>query len=102
MNKQKTRRFADTLINALNRHPYGKMSALGEKDSDNTKVIFTGKKEEWPRWSTQFLGIATTKKFKLSLLGKEIPPEENVELDEESTDNEMRRMVKYRSANERA
>jgi hypothetical protein len=78
------------------------MSALGEKDSDNAKVIFTGKKEDWPRWSTQFLGIATTKKFKLSLLGKEIPPEENVELDEESTDNEMKRMVKYRSANERA
>jgi hypothetical protein len=78
------------------------MSVFGDKEMDYGKLRFSGKKEDWPKWSVQFLAVASVKKFKMSLLGKETPPREDVELDEESSDASVKKQLKNRAANERA
>ncbi len=57
-----------------------------DKETDFTRIQFSGRKEDWPRWSTQFLALAHLKKFKKSLMGQETPPDEEEELDEDSMD----------------
>ena len=42
-----------------------------ERETDFAKIRFSGRKEDWPIWSTQFLALAQLKKFKNALLGKE-------------------------------
>ena len=73
-----------------------------DKDTDYTKLRFSGKKEDWPRWSTQFLALAQLKRFKKSLLGQETPPNEEEELDEESSDSKIQQKLKARTANDKA
>jgi gag-polypeptide of LTR copia-type len=75
---------------------------VDEKDTEFTKLGFSGRKEDWPRWSTQFLGLARIKGFKKSLLGQDPPPDEEIELDEDSNDIKTRQQLKARSANDRA
>ena len=75
---------------------------MDDKESDYGKLRFSGKKEDWPKWSAQFLAVATVKKFKLCLLGKEIVPNESEELDENSSDTDIKNRLKARNANERA
>ena len=55
-----------------------------EKETNYAKSRFSGRKQDWPIWSTQFLALAQLKKFKKSLLGKETPPDEEEDLDEDS------------------
>jgi hypothetical protein len=50
------------------------MSVNDDKESDYVKLRFIGKKEDWPKWSTQFMVLAQLKKFKKNLLGKEKTP----------------------------
>ena len=64
-----------------------------DRESDYTKLCFSGKKEDWPIWSTQFLALAQLKKFKRSLLGLEVPPSEYVDLDEDSSDPDTKKRV---------
>lgn len=78
------------------------MSVYDDKESDYVKLRFTGKKEDWPKWSTQFMALAQLKKFKKTLLGQENTPKESEELDEESEDIEEKKKLKARTANERA
>ena len=78
------------------------MSFLEEKESDYVKLRFSGKKEDWPKWSTQFLALAQLKKFKRHLLGLEEIPNESEELDEDSLDNDVKKKLRARTANERA
>ena len=73
-----------------------------EREVDYAKLRFTGRKEDWPTWSTQFLALAQVKKFKNTLVGKETPPSEEEDLDEDSSDAETRKKLKARAANERA
>ena len=73
-----------------------------DRESDYTKLRFSGRKEDWPIWSTQFLALAQLKKFKRSLLGQELPPDEDEDLDEDSSDAETRKKSKARTSNERA
>ena len=47
-----------------------------ERETDYAKIRFTGRNQDWPIWSTQFLALAQLKKFKNALLGKETPPDE--------------------------
>ena len=46
--------------------------------------------------------MAQLKKFKKSLLGQEQPPNEDEDLDEDSSDAETRKKLKARTANEKA
>ena len=73
-----------------------------ERESELFKLRFSGRKEDWPIWSTQFLALAQLKKFKRSLLGQELPPNEDEDLDEDSSDAETRKKSKARTANEKA
>ena len=75
------------------------MSAYDDKESAFVKLRFTGKKEDWPKWSTQFLALAQLKKFKKNLLGEEKTPQENEDLDENSDDIEVKKKLKARTAN---
>jgi hypothetical protein len=52
--------------------------------------------------SAQFLALAQLKKFKKALLGKETPPDEEEDLDEDSSDAEIKKKLRARVANERA
>ena len=73
-----------------------------EREAEFIKLRFSGRKEDWPIWSTQFLALAQLKKFKQSLMGQELPPDEEEDLDEDSSDAEMKRKLKARTANEKA
>ena len=73
-----------------------------EKETDYTKIRFSGRKQDWPIWSTQFLALAQLKKFKKALLGKETPPDEEEDLDEDSSDADIKKKLRARLANERA
>ena len=73
-----------------------------ERESELINLCFSGRKENWPIWSTQFLALAQLKKFKRSLLGQELPPDEEEDLNEDSSDAETRRKLKARTANEKA
>jgi hypothetical protein len=46
--------------------------------------------------------LAQLKKFKKALLGKETPPDEEEDLDEDSSDAEIKKKLRARVANERA
>ena len=65
-----------------------------ERESELFKLRFSGRKEDWLIWSTQFLALAQLKKFKRSLLGQELPPDENEDLDEDSSDAETKKSQK--------
>jgi hypothetical protein len=66
------------------------MSVFDDKERNYGKLRFSGKKEDWPKWSAQFLALASVKKFKKSLSGQDTPPKENIELDEDSSDLESK------------
>ena len=72
------------------------------RESEFVKLQFSGRKEDWPVWSTQFLALAQLRNFKRSLLGQEIPPNEYEDLDEDSSNAEIRRKLKARKANDAA
>ena len=36
---------------------------MDDKESDYGKLCFSGKKEDWSKWSAQFLAVATVTKF---------------------------------------
>ena len=67
------------------------MRFLENKESDYVKLKFSGKKKDWPKWSTQFLALAQLKKFKMHFLGLEEIPNENEKLDENSLDNDVKK-----------
>ena len=73
-----------------------------ERETDYAKIRFTGRIQDWPIWSTQFLALAQLKKFKNSLLGRETPPDEEEDLDEDSSDAEIKKKLRARAANEKA
>ena len=73
-----------------------------DRESDFTKICFSGEKKDGPIWSTQFLALAQLKKFKRSLLGQELPPNEDEDLDEDSSDADTRKKSKARTSNEKA
>jgi hypothetical protein len=73
-----------------------------ENETDYAKIRFSGRKQDWPIWSTQFLALAQLKMFKKALLGKETPPDEEEDLDEDSSDAEIKKKLRARAANERA
>ena len=72
-----------------------------ERETNYAKIRFSGLKQDWPIWSTQFLALAQLKKFKKALLGKEIPPDEEENLDEDSSDAEIKKKLRARTANEK-
>ena len=73
-----------------------------ERETDYAKIRFSGRKQDWPIWSTQFLALAQLKKFKRALLGQETPPAEDEDLDEDSSDGEIKKKLRARAANEKA
>ena len=75
---------------------------MDDKESDYGKLRFTGKKEDWPKWSETFLAIAAVKNFKRVLLGLDKVPNEKLELDEDSQEINIKKQLRVRSANERA
>jgi chromatin segregation and condensation protein Rec8/ScpA/Scc1 (kleisin family) len=73
-----------------------------EREAEFIKLRFSGRKEDLPIWSTQFLALAQLKKFKRSLLGQELPLDEKEDLDEDSSDAETRKKLKARISNKKA
>ena len=90
------------LIGRKHQHYQEYKTMSEDRESDYTKLWFSGRKEDWPIWSTQFLALAQLKKFKRSLLGLEVPPSEYEDLDEDSSDADTKKKSKARTSNDRA
>ena len=65
-------------------------------------ITFNGKKTEWPSWSKKFLSRANKKGYKKILLGKEIAPNDSVDIESETDDKKKQKMKELRSLNEDA
>ena len=63
-------------------------------------ITFNGKKTEWPSWSKKFLSRANKKGYKKILLGKEIAPNDSVDIESETDDKKKQKMKELRSLNE--
>ena len=68
-----------------------------------TKIItFSGKKTEWPLWSEKFKARATRKGYKDILLGKELVPDDSVDVEKIEDVTERKKNQKLRELNEEA
>ena len=65
-------------------------------------ITFNGKKTEWPSWSKKFLSRANKKGYKKILLGKEIVPDDNVDIESEVDEKKKEKMQELRRLNEDA
>ena len=67
------------------------------------KVIpFSGKAVDWPVWNEKFLARARRKGYKKILLGKDIVPDDAVDLNAITDKNEKKEKKKLRELNEDA